>query len=64
MKSRRPLLQLTSYYFVLFAAVALLVSLFPSLGQYSPIGGTEHLPTGVDEFITGKATRVSSELVS
>ena len=64
MKSRTPLLQLTLYYSVLFGIVAALVYFFPSLVEYLPVGGTENLATGLDEFITGHAVPSIAEPVS
>ena len=64
MKSRTPLLQLTLYYSVLFGIVAALVYFFPSLVEYLPVGGTENLATGIDEFITGHAVPSIAEPVS
>ena len=55
MKSAKPLLQITSYYIFLVLVGGLLLHFFPALSQYSPIGGTENLNTGMSEFVTGKA---------
>jgi len=55
MKSAKPLLQITSYYFCLVLIGAVLLHFFPILAAYSPIGGTENLSTGMNEFVSGKA---------
>ena len=55
MKSAKPLLQITSYYVFLAVTGGLLLHFFPALVQYSPIGGTENLSTGMSEFVSGKA---------
>ena len=59
MKSAKPLLQITSYYVFLALLAGLLVHFFPALTQYSPIGGTENLSTGIGEFVSGKAKPIN-----
>ena len=59
MKSAKPLLQITSYYVFLALLAGLLVYFFPALTQYSPIGGTENLSTGIGEFVSGKAKPIN-----
>ncbi|MFT4714063.1 MAG: hypothetical protein ACJAVI_001519 [Candidatus Azotimanducaceae bacterium] len=55
MKSTKPLIQITSYYACLVLLGGMLLHFFPVLSQYSPIGGTENLSTGIGEFVSGKA---------
>ena len=61
MKSGKPLLKLTAYYIGLAVIVLGLLEFFPSIASHIPIGGTENLPTGVGEFVSGKATRIVYE---
>jgi hypothetical protein len=63
MKTAKPLLQLTGYYLLIFAVAFVLVHLFPGLAEYSPVGGTAKLSTGIEEFASGKATPVSIDSV-
>jgi hypothetical protein len=59
MKSAKPILQLTSYYAVVVAVCYAVFSLFPSIMQYSPIGGTAKLSSGISELVSGTATPIS-----
>jgi hypothetical protein len=58
MKSAKPILQLTSYYLVVVAVAYAVISFFPSVMQYSPIGGTAKLSSGMGEFVTGTAAPI------
>ncbi len=53
MKSGKPLIQLTAYYVILALGVAALVSIFPALQGYFPLGGAEQLESGVQDFLSG-----------
>lgn len=64
MKSFRPLLQLTSYYILLFLLFALLLWLFPDLVGVLPLGGLESLVSGMNEFMTGKASLMNADPLS
>ncbi|MFT4632130.1 MAG: hypothetical protein ACI8PP_001049 [Candidatus Pseudothioglobus sp.] len=59
MKSAKPILQLTSYYLVIIAVFYALISFFPNILQYSPIGGTAKLSSGMSELVSGTATPIS-----
>ena len=63
MKSAKPLLQITSYYACLVIIGGLVMHFFPGLAQYSPIGGTENLSTGMSEFVSGKAKPIMVDSV-
>lgn len=53
MKSAKPLIQLSAYYVILFLGVYGLISVFPMLQGYFPLGGVETLESGVQEFLSG-----------
>ena len=61
MKSARPLLQITAYYFALSLLLYGLLKIFPSLTGYLPFGGNELSPTGANEFLTGTMNTISWE---
>ncbi|HIG42014.1 MAG: DUF4956 domain-containing protein [bacterium] len=64
MKSGKPLLKLTAYYLSLVVIVWGLFEFVPSIASHVPIGGSENLPTGVGEFVSGKATPIVYEPVA
>lgn len=61
MKSAKPLVQLTSYYVILFLLLIGLVWLAPATREYLPVGGVQSLESGVSEFISGTRTPIAWE---
>jgi hypothetical protein len=61
MKSAKPLIQITAYYFALCLLAYGLVKIFPALLDYLPFGGNGLPPTGANEFLTGNLTTLSWE---
>jgi hypothetical protein len=62
MKPMRPLLQLTGYYLVLAAVVAI-VATRPELAAYLPLGSNGNLSAGAAELLTGQPRAMSWEPV-
>jgi hypothetical protein len=59
MKSAKPLVQLTSYYVVLLAVAYAVLSFVPGVAEYSPVGGTAKLTSGMGEFVSGTAKPIN-----
>lgn len=55
MKSAKPLIQLTAYYVILALGVVTLLSVFPALQGYFPLGGVQELESGVQDFLAGSS---------
>ena len=60
----KPLFFLSVYYAVLLGGIFVILNLQPHLTEYLPVGGTENVSSGMNEFMSGKATRIINEPVN